>query len=158
MVTNKIVWIISFGLILNGIWQAWSVYQKTSMVFFVWSVISISAGIGLLYRREWSKYFVLFLSSMSVASWFDGVFYYFQHGPRYETLAEEITGFIPGAFLITWWVCIFIYVFRYFKLAKEYKLGVRRLIPCGFKSLSVFGLLVNIQMSSISVGAAQACR
>ncbi len=114
------MWIISFGLILNGIYQAWSLYQKVSMVFLVWSIISISAAIGLLYRKEWSKYFVLFLSSMSVASWFDGVFYYFQHGPRYETLSLEIAGLIPGAFLITWWICIFIYVFRYFKKSNEY--------------------------------------
>ena len=120
MVKNKILWIISFGLFLNGIWQAWSVYQKASMVFFVWSAISISAGIGLLYRREWSKYFVLFLSSMSVASWFDGVLYYFKHGPRYETVSQEIAGLVPGAFLITWWVVIFIYVFRYFKKSNEY--------------------------------------
>jgi hypothetical protein len=96
MIKNKIIWIISFGLILNGLYQAWSVYQKTSMVFLVWSVISISAAIGLLYIKEWSKYFVLSLSSMSVASWLDGVFYYFQHGPRYETVSEEIAGLRNG--------------------------------------------------------------
>jgi len=57
---------------------------------------------------------------MSVASWFDGVIYYFQHGNRYETISKEIAGLIPGALLITWWICIFIYVFRYFKINGEY--------------------------------------
>jgi len=112
---NKIIWIISFGLILNGIYQAWSVYEKVAVVFVVWAVISISAAIGLLYNKQWSKYFVFFLSSMSVASWFDGVIYYYQNGPRYETITQEILGFIPGALLITWWMCIFIYVYKYFK-------------------------------------------
>jgi hypothetical protein len=121
MTKNKIIWLISIVLFLNGIYQ---VYANLNILWVsngTHLVLNFLCAFGLLFKKPWSQHYVYILSAFSVSGWIDGVISVYRNGWRYSTIEESIISLVPGLFLVTGWFLMSVYTTTYFKLNKANK-------------------------------------
>jgi hypothetical protein len=120
MTKNKIIWLLSTILILNGTYQ---VYANLNILWVsngTHLILNFLCAFGLLFKKSWSQHYVYILTIFSIGGWIDGVISVYRNGWPYSTIEESITSLVPGLFLVTGWFLLLVYTITYFKRSKPF--------------------------------------
>ncbi|MFH2047047.1 MAG: hypothetical protein ABIK92_18110 [Pseudomonadota bacterium] len=130
MTKNKIIWLISIVLILNGIYQ---IYANLNMLWIsngTHLILNFLCAFGLLFEKSWSQHYVYVLSFFSIGGWFDGVINVYRNGWPYSTIEESIISLIPGLCLIAGWFLLSVYTVRLKRMKRDRQIMLDTPIAC----------------------------
>lgn len=123
------IYSVIFLLTLEGIYglysfkETWIYFKLEALFFYAITLSSIIGAISLYLQKEWSKYFVYFVSICLVGIWL--VLIVAEAQDMFQNQAynkgEFLIAIFPGLLLTIVCVCSCIIVSKYFKKAKTNK-------------------------------------
>ena len=112
------IYIVTLGLLFNGLYIIFNAIEAPYMSSFAWGVISIISGWGVITMKYWSQYIVGMLALFSISGWVDGLIQVYKTGWHYHTSAETLISLFPGICLVTFWLFSSILVIQTLKKEK----------------------------------------